>query len=126
MHALLITFTSAASLDDLAGPFTDYAHAMHDVAGLVSKTWIVDGTTVGGFNVFTDEASVATNPAFSDFDIRRFRRDRRADGDHLTRGPGDHRLTPCLAVAPTGAHLEYRRRRGCRGPRPADGRRRRR
>ncbi len=84
MHALLITFTSAASLGDLAGPFTDHAHAMHDVAGLVSKTWIVDGTTVGGFNVFTDEASadgylagplwasVATNPAFSDFDIRRF------------------------------------------------------
>lgn len=84
MHALLITFTSAASLDDLAGPFTEYAHAMHDVAGLVAKTWIVDGTTVGGFHVFTDEASidgylggalwgsVATNPAFSDFAFRRF------------------------------------------------------
>ncbi|MFT3852954.1 MAG: YdhR family protein [Ilumatobacteraceae bacterium] len=84
MHALLITFTSAASLDDLAGPFTDYAHAMHDVGGLIAKTWIVDGSTVGGFHTFTDEASidaylagalfqgVATNPAFSNFEIRRF------------------------------------------------------
>ena len=50
----------------------------------MSKTWIVNGTTVGGFHVFVDDAAidgylagdlwatVATNPTFGDFDIRRF------------------------------------------------------
>ena len=28
MHAVLITFTSSASLDDLKEPFTDYANAL--------------------------------------------------------------------------------------------------
>jgi hypothetical protein len=84
MHALLISFTSAAPLDQLAGPFTEYAHALGDVPGLVSKTWIFDGTTVGGFYTFTDAAdidgylagalwtSVATNSSFSDFRFERF------------------------------------------------------
>jgi Putative mono-oxygenase ydhR len=84
MHALLISFTSAAPLDQLADPFTEYAHALRDVPGLISKTWIFDGTTVGGFYTFTTAAdidaylagalwtSVATNPAFSGFRFERF------------------------------------------------------
>ena len=84
MHALLISFTSGASLDQLAEPFAEYARALRDVPGLVSKTWIVDGTTVGGFYTFTTAAdidaylagalwaSVATNPAFSGFRFERY------------------------------------------------------
>ena len=53
MHAVLITFTSSASLDDLKAPFTDYANALRGVEGLVSKTWIREGSTVGGFHIFT-------------------------------------------------------------------------
>ncbi len=84
MHALLISFTSGAPLDQLAEPFAEYAHALGDVPGLVSKTWIFDGATVGGFYTFKTAAdidayltgtlwtSVATNPAFSDFRFERF------------------------------------------------------
>jgi hypothetical protein len=84
MHAVLVTFTSAAGLDQLAGPFTDYAQAMRAVPGLISKTWLNDGATVGGFHIFSDRASaerylngemfggVRSNPAFSEFEIRHF------------------------------------------------------
>ncbi len=84
MHAVLITFTSSASLDDLKAPFTDYANAMRGVGGLVSKTWIREGSTLGGFHIFatrTDAegylnsqmvAGLTSNPAFSDFQIRHF------------------------------------------------------
>ncbi|MEO5900103.1 MAG: YdhR family protein [Ilumatobacteraceae bacterium] len=84
MHALLITFTSAAPLDRLAEPFTEYAHALRGVAGLVAKTWIFDGATVGGFYTFHTEqdidaylggdlwATVADNAAFSAFRFQRF------------------------------------------------------
>jgi hypothetical protein len=79
MHAVLITFTSAASLDQLAAPFEEYANALQSVPGLVMKTWIADGTTLGGFHIFASPdaadsylhsellASVASNPAFTDF-----------------------------------------------------------
>lgn len=84
MHAVLITFTSSASLDDLKAPFTDYANALRGMQGLIVKTWIRDGSTVGGFHVFASRkdaegylnsdlaASLTSNPAFSDFDIRHF------------------------------------------------------
>ena len=84
MHAVLITFHSAAALEDLAGPFTDYASAMREVEGLVSKTWIADGDVVGGFHIFTSReaadtylgsemvAGLTSNPAFSGFEIRHF------------------------------------------------------
>ena len=51
MHAVLITFTTSAGLDDLKGPFTEYAKALKDRDGLVAKTWIHDGTTLGGFHI---------------------------------------------------------------------------
>jgi hypothetical protein len=46
MHAVLITFTSSASLDDLKGPFTDYANALREMQGLIVKTWIRHGRTL--------------------------------------------------------------------------------
>jgi hypothetical protein len=84
MHAVLITFRSEASLDDLAGPFTEYAEAMRSVGGLVAKTWIADGDVAGGFHTFTSRkaadaylgsemvAGLTANPAFSGFEIRHF------------------------------------------------------
>jgi hypothetical protein len=84
MHAVLNTFTSSASLDDLKGPFTEYAKALKDRDGLVAKTWIHDGTTLGGFHIFTDglkaesylnsemAAGLTSNPAFSNFEIKHF------------------------------------------------------
>ena len=84
MHATLITFESTAELDDLKGPFTDYANALHGMTGLVCKTWIRDGSTLGGFHIFTSReaadgylsselaAGLISNEAFSDFQIRHF------------------------------------------------------
>jgi hypothetical protein len=84
MHAVLITFTSSANLDDLKAPFTDYANALKGVEGLVSKTWIREGSTLGGFHIFATRqnaenylnsemvAGLTSNPAFSDFQIRHF------------------------------------------------------
>ena len=84
MHAVLITFTSSASLDDLKAPFTDYANALREMQGLILKTWIRDGSTLGGFHVFASRqdaeaylnselaAGLTSNPAFSDFQFRHF------------------------------------------------------
>ncbi len=84
MHAMLITFESTADLDDLKGPFTDYANALQGVVGLVCKTWIRDGSTLGGFHIFTSRedadsyvssdlvAGLTSNEAFSEFQIRHF------------------------------------------------------
>jgi hypothetical protein len=84
MHAVLITFQSTADLDSLAGPFTGYAHALADVPGLVTKTWLQDGATLGGFHLFTERAAAETylngtmaagfaaNPAFGEFRIQHF------------------------------------------------------
>jgi len=106
MHAVLITFRSEAALEDLAGPFTDYANAMTEVGGLVSKTWIADGNKVGGFHIFTSRqaseayldsemvASLTTNPAFSGFEIRHFQ-----VLDDLSRITG----SPGMALADVGS-----------------------
>ena len=84
MHAVLITFQSTVELDSLAGPFTDYAHALTTVPGLVTKTWLQDGATLGGFHLFTGRAAAETylngtmaagitaNPAFGEFRIQHF------------------------------------------------------
>lgn len=52
------------------------------MSGLISKTWINDGDTVGGFYVYADRASadnyleseiikrIKTAPIFSDFQVR--------------------------------------------------------
>ena len=84
MHAVLITFRSEADLGSLVAPFTDYANAMLQVEGLVSKTWITDGDVLGGFHIFTSRdsadtylgsemvAGLTSNPAFTGFEIRHF------------------------------------------------------
>lgn len=84
MHAVLITFQSSVNLDDLVGPFTQYATALQRIEGLVVKTWIQDGATLGGFHIFTDRraaddylasemvAGLTANDAFSGFEIRHF------------------------------------------------------
>ena len=84
MHAVLITFESSADLDDLKGPFTDYANALLTMSGLVAKTWIRDESTLGGFHIFESRedaegylssemaAGLIANEAFSDFQIRHF------------------------------------------------------
>lgn len=82
MHAMLITFTSSAQLSDLEEPFGDYAQGLRRVDGLISKTWLHDGRTLGGFHLFTSRqaadaylasemvAGLTGTPAFSDFEIR--------------------------------------------------------
>ncbi len=84
MHAVLITFQSSAEFDSLVGPFTDYAHALATVPGLVTKTWLRDGTTLGGFHLFTGRAvaesylnstmvaGITANPAFGEYRIQHF------------------------------------------------------
>ena len=84
MHAVLITFTTTASREDLAGPLKAYAHDLCDVEGLVAKTWIADDRTLGGFHIFTTPAAadryldsnmvagLTGNPAFHGFEIRHF------------------------------------------------------
>ena len=84
MHAMLITFESTAGMDDLKGPFTDYANALHGIGGLVCKTWIRDGSTLGGFHIFVNReaadqylssdlaAGLMAMEAFSDFQVRHF------------------------------------------------------
>lgn len=84
MHAVMITFQSAVGLDTLAGPFADYGQGLQSVPGLLAKTWIQDGATLGGFHVFTSRAAaegylasamvadLTANPAFSGFEVRHF------------------------------------------------------
>jgi quinol monooxygenase YgiN len=84
MHAVLVTFESAASLDELAAPFAAYAEAVRATPGLASKTWLNDGTTLGAFLLFADQASaerylegelfagIKTNPAFQQLRIEHF------------------------------------------------------
>jgi len=85
MHGMLITFKSLASLDEVAQPFKEYAEALCEVPGLISKTWISDGAgRLGGFHVFESRAdantylggelaaSLVDNPAFHEFQIDHF------------------------------------------------------
>jgi hypothetical protein len=84
MYGLLITFRSTIALGDLAEPFTDYAAALCDVPGLITKAWIRDGDLLGGFHVFENEetateyltSEMATNlratDGFDDFEVRGF------------------------------------------------------
>ncbi len=84
MHGILVTFSSAAPLDQLAEPFRAFADGLQDVDGFVSKAWLNDGSVVGGFYVFRDASSadaylegpmvadLRTNESFSDFAVRRF------------------------------------------------------
>lgn len=81
MHAVLITFKSSAPVDQLEQPFREYAEALCGIGGLIAKTWIKDGETLGGFHVFTSRATadaylgsemvagLTSNPAFENFTV---------------------------------------------------------
>lgn len=84
MHAVLVTFESAASLADLEAPFADYARAVRSTPGLATKIWLTDATAIGGLQLFVDRASavryleselfagMTTNPAFQQFRVEHF------------------------------------------------------
>jgi hypothetical protein len=84
MHAVLITFRSEAALDDVHDDFLAGAHAIAEVPGLLSKTWIANDERWGGFYLFTDADAATTYldgpiiaatkavPAFSDWDVQQF------------------------------------------------------
>ena len=86
MHAVFITYTSSVKREDLREPYTQYAQALAGgrIPGFVSKTWLANGDTHGGFHLFHDreaadryltemfEPNVAANPAFSNIRIERF------------------------------------------------------
>jgi hypothetical protein len=86
MHALVITFRSAVAPEELQADFTRYAEAVRDgaVRGLVGKTWLFDGPTVGSVCLFEDRAvadryldgmfaeAVTSNPVFADVRVERY------------------------------------------------------
>lgn len=79
MHALLITYQSTAP-DVSSDRCAERAGAMQAVPGLVMKTWLRDGDTLGGFYLFaTREAAaeflvsdLARSPPIADSTIRQF------------------------------------------------------
>ena len=84
MYGMLITFRTSIPLDQLGEPFGEYAQALRTIPGLVSKAWLHDDDTVGGFHLFEDEPSaqayltselatgLRANEAFDDFEVRGF------------------------------------------------------
>ena len=86
MHALFITYRSAVAREELQEDLTRAAEALRDGAspGLVGKTWLSDGPTLGGFCLFADRGdadrylegffaeAVTANPAFSDVRVERY------------------------------------------------------
>ena len=84
MHAVLIKFQSTVPVGDLAAPFQEYAEALCGVPGLIAKTWIKDGETLGGFHIFRSRAEADSylggemvagltgTEGFSDFVIEHF------------------------------------------------------
>jgi hypothetical protein len=85
MHAVFVTYRSTSSSDEEEGN-REYAEALRDGAapGFVSKTWISDGITDGGFHVFQDRGdadrylegmfteAVISNPDCFDVRIERY------------------------------------------------------
>lgn len=56
MHAVFITYRSVTGPDEPEDGNRQYAEALRDGAapGFVSKTWLSDGSTFGGFHLFQD------------------------------------------------------------------------
>ena len=84
MHGVLITFDCDASQEALHDPFTNYAAALQQQPGLVSKAWIATDSGYGGFHVFVNRSSadsylgsdlaagLMATDGFTNFDVRHF------------------------------------------------------
>lgn len=84
MHAVLITFETTRTRSELDEPFHELAAELAHVSGLLSKAWLRNGSTYGGFHVFSDRASAESylasplaadlfaNSAFTDFEVQHF------------------------------------------------------
>jgi hypothetical protein len=59
MHAVLVTYDNDTPVDQAKNhpDNIEFANALKTIPGLISKTWINDGKTFGGFYVFSDKAS---------------------------------------------------------------------
>jgi Putative mono-oxygenase ydhR len=105
MHAILITFTSQAAPEELHQGLSEYADALSCVPGFISKAWLHNETTLGGFYLFaTREAAngylsgelvtgLQQPPLFSDFSVWRY--------DILTDLSARTGVTESVAEAPT-------------------------
>ncbi len=86
MHAVLVTFTSAARWEEIREQYRQFAQMLGTggIPGVLSKTWITRDSTIGGFYFVRDEESgdrllsevlepaARGNPAFSNMRVERF------------------------------------------------------
>lgn len=84
MHAVFMTFEFSGGSGELTTTFSGFADTLNEASGLVTNTWMRDGSTIGGFHVFrTTQAAeqflksgrvraLAVNPSVSDFYVRLF------------------------------------------------------
>lgn len=84
MYALMITFRTSIPAERLVVPFEEYAGELRRQPGLISKVWIRDGDTFGGFHLFESReaadayvrsdlaAGLRSTDGFDDFDVRGF------------------------------------------------------
>lgn len=84
MHAVFMTFDFSGDSRKLMQAVSGFADTLNEARGLVTHTWMRDGSTIGGFHVFrTSQAAenflksgrvraLAANPDVSDFYVRLF------------------------------------------------------
>ena len=84
MHAVFMTFEFSGGSGELTKTFSGFADTLNEASGLVTNTWMRDGSTIGGFHVFrTTQAAehflksgrvraLAANPRVSDLYVRLF------------------------------------------------------
>jgi hypothetical protein len=84
MHAVFMTFEFSGGSGELTKAFSGFADILNEASGMVTNTWMRDGSTIGGFHVFrTTQAAegflksgrvraLAANPSVSDFYVRLF------------------------------------------------------
>jgi hypothetical protein len=102
MHAIMITFESHVGLEALREPsgslfqFDNYVTNLRDRSGFISKTWLRNGATFGGFYLFADKAAAEryldevmaplgrANPSLAHVQVHHFDVDE--DASAVTRG----------------------------------------
>ncbi len=82
--AVLVTFSSTLDSAELASLSGEFAGALGEVDGLLSKTWLGANGGSGGFYIFRDHAAadaylsgplvdqLRSHPKLSDFSVQRF------------------------------------------------------